>query len=286
MFHHLTPTGRPYVFYNDHLPLLRRIPHFFIRKISPVASDLSKCLAKPGFHPSRIPSIKSLHRIRDFLSRRIDDNHQHKSSVPGYPDLWYGPELNECKSPVIMLFLTGVRQLSEVEALVSTHPFYAWLGRPFAPKSIGIPDEFLGRMGMSPASWKLREHFRQQFIYQMLKSAPTNKIPVIAVLPIEDTPDLDAFKSLDLFFPMLVQADSLESFVNTRRFEDATVGANPEFYNKTVHKIHQMDLKQFLEAFPTYLENLKQVPGIAVTDIPPGLNYFLMFNEYNKRCKI
>jgi hypothetical protein len=286
MFHHLTPTGRPYVFYNDHLPLLRRIPHFFIRKISPVASDLSKCLAKPGFHPSRIPSIKSLHRIRDFLSRRIDDNHQHKSSVPGYPDLWYGPELNECKSPVIMLFLTGVRQLTEVEALVSTHPFYAWLGRPFAPKSIGIPDEFLGRMGMSPASWKLREHFRQQFIYQMLKSAPTNKIPVIAVLPIEDAPDLDAFKSLDLFFPMLVQADSLESFVNTRRFEDATVGANPEFYNNTVHKIHQMDLKQFLEAFPTYLETLKQVPGITVTDIPPGLNYFLMFNEYNKRCKI
>ena len=275
MFHHLTPSGRPYVFYNDHLHLIRRIPHFFIRKVSPGASKLWECLGKPGFHPSRMPSIKSLHTIRDFLRGRIDENHLHKASVPGHPDKWYGPELKECKEPLITLFLTDSMQFSEVEAVVSDHAGYAWLGRPFAPKSINIPDECLSRMGMNRTSWKIRDHFRQQFIHQALKAVPVGKIPVIAVLPIEDVPDLHALKSLARFFPLLVQSDSLESFVMARRFNVPTEGVDPEFYNNTAQKLHLREIKQFLEAFPSYLERLGQVPGITAADFAPAIGYFL-----------
>jgi hypothetical protein len=275
MFHHLTPSGRPYVFYNDHLPIFRKTPHFFIRKVSPDASLLWEFLSKPGFHSKRIPRIKYLHSIRDYLRNRIDDNHEHKLSVPGHPDLWYGPELKACKRPVIMLFLSGVTQLTEIEALFNKHTSYAWLGRPFAPKSISIPNEFLSQMGLSPSSWKIRDYFRQQFIYEMLKVVPTNKIPIVAVLPIEDAPDLDAFTSIGLFIPLIVQADSLESYVYAQRFEAATTGNNHNFYSRYAHKIDQRDLNQFIDEVPSHLETMKKNPNITSTDTANAMNYFL-----------
>jgi hypothetical protein len=275
MFHHLTPSGRPYVFYNDHLPIFRKIPHFFIRKVSPDASLLWKFLSKPGFHSKRIPRIKYLHSVRDYLRNRIDDNHEHKLSVPGHPDFWYGPELKACKRPVIMLFLSGVTQLNEIEALIKKHTSYAWLGRPFAPKSISIPNEFISQMGMSPSSWKIRDHFRQQFIYEMLEVAPSDKIAIVAVLPIEDAPDLDAFKSLLLFIPLVVQADSLESYLYAHRFEAATVGANHNFYSNYARKLDQQELKQFLDEVPPYLETMKKNQKITFADAANAINYFL-----------
>ena len=279
MFHHLTPTGRPYVFYNDHFPIIRRLPHFFIRKVSPGATELWEQLGKSNLHQSRIPSVKSLHAIRNFLHRRIDQNYQHKASVPGHTDYWYGPELKECKGPVIALFLTDPSQLTEVSELVSTHPDYAWLGRPFAPNSISIPDECLSNMGMSRSSWKVRDQYRQQFIYQILKAAPTAKIPVIAILPIEDFPDLGALKSLECFIPLLVQSDSLESFVNARRFQHATTGADSNFYNNTLQNIHQRDLNSFLQSFPGYLKTLAQVAGITAADIAPAIGFLMQEAE-------
>ncbi len=275
MFHHLTPSGRPYVFYNDHLPIFRKIPHFFIRKVSPEASLLWEFLSKPGFHSKRIPRMKHLHSIRDYLRNRIDDNHEHKLSVPGHPDFWYGPELKAYNRPVIMLFLSGVTQLTEIEALFNKHTSYAWLGRPFAPKCISIPNEFLSQMGMSPSSWKIRDDFRQQFIYEMLKVVPNNKIGMIAVLPIEDAPDLDAFKSLGRFVPLIVQTDSLESYVYAHRFEAATVGTNHDFYSRYSHKLDQHDLKQFLDELPSHLETMQKIPNIHPTDVTNAIKYVL-----------
>lgn len=282
MFHHLTPTGRPYVFYNDHLPFIRRLPHFFIRKVSPGATKLWEQLGKPNLRQSRIPSLKSLHGIRDFLHRRIDRNYQLKASVPSHPDYWYGPELKECKEPVIALFLTGPSQLAEVSELVSTHPDYAWLGRPFAPNSISIPDECLSNMGMSRSSWKIRDHFRQQFIYQLLKAAPASKIPVFAILPIEDFPDFGALKSLERFFPLLVQVDSLESFVNASLFWHATTESDLDFYNNKAQKIHQRDLDSYLQSFPGYMKTLAQVAGITAADIAPAIGYLMQEAEANR----
>ena len=70
IFHHLTLAGRPYVFYNDHLPTLRKLPHFFIRKVSPAAQEIYGILHVPS--NKRVPKWRNLIKCRDLVRAKID----------------------------------------------------------------------------------------------------------------------------------------------------------------------------------------------------------------------
>ncbi len=204
MFHHLTPSGRPYVFYNDHLPVLRRLPHFFIRKVSPEASVLWENIYKSDGRPHRVPTLKFLVKARDLARRKIDQNHTFTTSVPGHLDAWYGPELRAEKRPIILLLLTNDTHLSDLEELTRQNPAFCWLGRPFAPKALRMPSDTLARMGMSRETWEVRDFFKQQFIHYLHLSTPASQIPVAAILPIEDQPDWLALNLLEGVLPIMM----------------------------------------------------------------------------------
>jgi hypothetical protein len=247
IFHHLTSSGRPYVFYNDHLSIIRRLPHFFIRKVSPGASTLLECLGKPGFYSRRIPTQKLLHKVRELLRARIDENHRFTVSVPSHLHDFYASELKTIERPVITIFVTDPKQLQAIEQMASTHPAYCWLGRPFAPKSISIPENLLARMGMSRNSWKIRDYFRQQFLHSLITATDESQVPIIAVLVAEDNPDLPALNLLKLLVPFFVKGNSLESLVSFSAFGSAVESDNATFLSR----MHFVDLNQILKILET-----------------------------------
>jgi hypothetical protein len=247
IFHHLTPSGRPYVFYNDHLDLIQRIPHFFIRKVSPEASNLWAQLGKPRSQSRRIPSCKSLQKVSEILKTRIDENHNFSSSLPGHVHDFYASELKAIKRPVVTVFITDAKQLQHIEQTASNHPAYCWLGRPFAPKSISIPENLLARMGMSRKSWKIRDFFRQQFLHSLIAATDKSRVPVFAVLVAEDNPDLPALNLLKLLVPFFVKGDSLESLVCFSAFCSAVESDNATFFSR----IHFVDSDQILKILET-----------------------------------
>ena len=234
MFHHLTPSGRPYVFYNDHLPILRRLPHFFIRKVSPEAFDVWGQLQQFERSHSRIPSQIFIARARTLIRNQIDLNHKFTTTVPGHLAGCYSTELRAAKQPLIVLFLTDEAQLYRIEEALRANPVYCWLGRPFASKSISMPKDVLARMGMTRASWKLRENFMRQFIYQLIANGPESKsqIPVVAILAFEDHPDLAALYGLDQLLLFLVKTSSLKSLISFPGFSAMTRTSNSELFDK------------------------------------------------------
>ncbi len=80
LFHHFTPIGRPYIIYSDHVSIVRKLPHFFVRKVSPSARDsLWKAVQN---RKSPIPRPKHLACVHALIAKEIDRNYEHASSTP------------------------------------------------------------------------------------------------------------------------------------------------------------------------------------------------------------
>ncbi|MES2982339.1 MAG: beta-1,6-N-acetylglucosaminyltransferase [Verrucomicrobiota bacterium] len=82
LLHHFTPIGRPYIIYQDHIPLVCKIPHFFIRKVTPSAREAVWEAARHRKSP--IPHPRDLARVHHLLSTAIDKNYELTDSMPGY----------------------------------------------------------------------------------------------------------------------------------------------------------------------------------------------------------
>jgi hypothetical protein len=210
MFHHLTPTGRPYVFYKDHLDELRKLPHFFIRKISPSAMDLvdAQCQAEGDSKP--VPKINELAETRDLVRERIDGNYLATTTVPGNIELWYTPEIRASRRPFVLFVLNGSELLPRLEEIVRASSSFCWEGRPFAATCVDMPAEALERIGMSRESWKLRDFLRQQFIYHLVSSPQGGTIPAAAIVIEEDPADLQALSQLPGLLPLVVRETPLK----------------------------------------------------------------------------
>ena len=220
MFHQLTSAGRPYVFYNDHLSILRKLPHFFARKISPDASVIWNEIYQPDRN-RRIPNRRLLSKARDIVRARINENHLFRTNVPGYyqdkvpvvarstddsmPMVQKGMTLSSgVTRPVILLFLEDQAGIDHVGKMVGSNPALCWLGRPYAPSKIQMPAEQLARMGLKAKSYRTRDAFSRQFIRYLVEATPEQKIPVIAILPMIDHPDLETFGKINLLLPLLI----------------------------------------------------------------------------------
>ncbi len=189
MFHHLSPTGRPYVFYNDHASVVRKLPHFFIRKVSPEASQLFEIPFEPPRAGRPIPKPKHLLRVRDLLRSQIDRNHLLEGEIPGYIPLLIKdapPRLVVENRPLVLFLLNDGRVIDDLERVVRAHPRFFWLGRPFAPGSLEMPPDALERTGVTERSWKLRDHFIREFLHRLVAAAPDASIPVAVMLVRED----------------------------------------------------------------------------------------------------
>ncbi len=196
MFHHLGPSGRPYCFYNDHLPVVRKLPHFFIRKVSGEASEL---LALPDLptRPKRpIPKIKHLVRARDLVRERIDRNHLFEGDVPGYCPILAEPPVVVENGIIVLFLLTDAGHLAGVESITRANPGFFWLGRPFAPGWLEMPSEALDRIGMGANSSRLRDDFVPTFLHRLVTAAPDQKIPVAALLVRDDSAFLKELENL------------------------------------------------------------------------------------------
>ena len=94
--HTLTPVGRPYVFYNDHVDeLMRRQAHFFVRKISPGATQLlekleATILKRQQSNTPADTDPSSLEAQNDELSNRIEQqcDPDHQSQYATSPVRW------------------------------------------------------------------------------------------------------------------------------------------------------------------------------------------------------
>jgi hypothetical protein len=176
ILHHLTPTGRPYVIHPDHLPLVGKLPHFFVRKVSPAALDGIESLARTRKSP--IPRPTHLARVRDQLRGAIEWNYQHHAIAPGHP---YGdPPSTNPKSALV--FLTENKaETALVRAHALAHPAATWYGRPFTQNAVDLSDEALAGTGLTRSMTVVREKFPEQFIDTIAASLPPNKITVFAV---------------------------------------------------------------------------------------------------------
>ncbi len=249
MFHHLTPAGRPYVFYNDHLSLLRRLPHFFVRKVSPEASVLLESLYRQDGHAKPIPQLKALVKTRDLIQAKIDENHIFTTGVPGYyqdkqqvlvvkgDDQGVLPKPPVVRSPitrpVVMLFLENTDHIEELERITKSHSGLCWLGRPFAPKAIRMPEEQLARMGLTVRSWQTRDGFPRQFCRYLVDATPASMIPVMVIHPLESRPDLEVFDKAERLLPVqVIPPDSMAHVVT--RVKASLFEISPRILARTV----------------------------------------------------
>jgi tetratricopeptide (TPR) repeat protein len=175
ILHHLTPTGRPYVVYPDHLPLVRKLPHFFVRKVAPSALDGIEALARTRRSP--IPRPPQLARVRDRIRAAIDSNYEHHTSVPGHPH--GGPPASSPKTALV--FLTENQAESElVRAHARAHSAAIWCGRPCKPDAIDLTDAMLAATGLTRDMIAVRATFPDQFADTLAAALPQDKIAVFA----------------------------------------------------------------------------------------------------------
>ncbi|RYD47772.1 MAG: hypothetical protein EOP85_04845 [Verrucomicrobiaceae bacterium] len=193
MFHHLGLSGRPYVFYNDHLELVNKLPHFFIRKVSPSAGDLIKGLVESP-RPRPLPRPKHLAHVRDLLRARIDASHWFGEHTPGHLELKpvLVKKIESIPGPIVVLLVSGDGDIPELEGITAGNPACYWLGRPFAPRWVRMPADGLVRMGMSEQSWQLRDTFLKDFISRLASCSPDNRVPVLSIVLKEDDQGLAA----------------------------------------------------------------------------------------------
>lgn len=260
MFHHLTPTGRPYVFYQDHLADLRKLPHFFIRKISPPAIDLLDAQCQNHQADKPVPGLTELAETRDLVRRRIDGNYLAETTVPGNTELWYAPEIRATGRPFVLFVLTDGSLLPRLEEIVRATSAFCWEGRPFAPACVDMPPDALERIAISRESWKLRDSHKQQFIYQMISSSQDDKMPVAAMLLDEDTVDFHALNQLTGLLPLVVNESSLKPHQLSQLIGKLHAG-NPGFNARTLF-VSTSEVAHILD-------DLVQDTGLAGANLKP-----------------
>lgn len=233
-FHHLTPAGRPYVFYNDHLPWLRRIPHFFVRKVSPQASMLWNADLGNLARGRRLPTPARLAKVRDLLRARIDASCSIKGVVPGYiPDPLKAPAIKIPHQAVLCL-VRDHASLAACESAARNTPGVSWLGRPFAPKDVAMPDEVQASVGISAAGWKLRDAFPEDFLRQLLAVQGGHRLPLAAVWIGMDEPDLKALSNFPGLMPFYVRTGEQSAPHHESRTMGYFHDLNPAFQARIV----------------------------------------------------
>jgi Core-2/I-Branching enzyme len=84
LFHHFTPIGRPFIIYTDHIPIVRKLPHFFIRKVTSSARNSLWDAVKNRNSP--IPRPIYLVRAHALVANAIDNNHHFSNATIGHID--------------------------------------------------------------------------------------------------------------------------------------------------------------------------------------------------------
>jgi hypothetical protein len=213
---------------------LRRLPHFFIRKISPAAIDLLDAQCQSDGANKPVPECDELAEARDLIRERIDENYLAETTVPGNVDLWYGPEIRSSAVPLVLFVLQDADLLPHLEGIVRANSKLWWEGRPFSATCIDMPVEALERFGMSRESWNLRDFLRQQFIYHLVSSPEDGKIPVAAILIDEDPADLRALNELPCLLPLVVRENPLKPHQLSRFIAKLHAGS-PGFAARSLH---------------------------------------------------
>ncbi|MEX1115796.1 MAG: beta-1,6-N-acetylglucosaminyltransferase [Akkermansiaceae bacterium] len=256
MFHHLGPSGRPYVFYNDHLPVIRKLPHFFIRKVSPAAVELFK---NPVSRPDRpIPRQRHLVRARDLVRARIDANHLFEGSVPGrwepISDPKWEPRIATETRPLILYLIADRNHVQLLETIIRANLAFYWLGRPFAPKSIEMPEDPLIRTGHTGQSWKLRDGFIHEFIQLLVSTPPDSRIPAAALVVGEDQAHLPAIGLLPGLLPVFVSDQPLKPHAISQ-LAGILHAASPALQARALHLT--------LNEIPALLEDFLTAPPLS-----------------------
>lgn len=70
LLHHFMPDGRPYVVDAEHVNILRKMPHFFVRKVLP--AERFTILKSVNPRKSRTPKIKHLVAARKLVTKCLD----------------------------------------------------------------------------------------------------------------------------------------------------------------------------------------------------------------------
>jgi hypothetical protein len=176
ILHHLTPTGRPYVVHKDHLGMVSKLPHFFIRKVSPAVLGTLQTIAATRKSP--IPRPSHLARVRDLVRGAIDRNYQYTTFLPGYP---HGTPPRGPADHAIIVLTANDLETSIVQAHATAHPAAAWGGRPCAEHVIDLADDFLAASGLTRAMTRVRDTFPQQFAHTLRAAMPEDKVAVFVV---------------------------------------------------------------------------------------------------------
>lgn len=266
LFHHLTPSGRPYVFHNDHLDVLRRLPHFFARKISPQARDIDEWVGTWPGKRRRIPKERHLRRAAYFVRTKIDWNHWFMGRVPGYlPPLVDGEEEPKklATDRPLLLFLTASED--EIEGLadaVNRHPDFYWQGRPFAPMAIAMPGEALARVGLQEVSWRVRDDFPVDFVDHLLESPPENRIATAAMVLGEDDKMLATLGELHALLPVSAGATAARPH-RVSLIAGRLESAYPGLGSRAVHTT--------LAELPGFLDELAADPLVHAPPVAIGI---------------
>lgn len=250
MFHHLGPSGRPYTFYNDHLPVIHKLPHFFIRKVSPAASEL---YGEP-VAGRRIPKRRHLIRARDLLRAAIDRNHRFAGAVPGHLSPLLEPRTLTEPRPLLLFLVPGPQQVAGLEALTHASPACLWLGRPFAPGCLEMPREALLRTGLTEQSWKLRDDFIHEFIHHLVSSPEAPRVATAALVLGEDEAHLKALGMLPGLIPIVVSDPPLQAHRKSR-LAGRLHAASPALHARLIYST--------ASGIPAILEDLAQDPSVG-----------------------
>jgi hypothetical protein len=249
MFHHLGPSGRPYTFYNDHLPVIRKLPHFFIRKVSPDALELYGDPATGR----RIPKRRHLIRARDLLRAAVDRNHLFEGAVPGFLSPVLEPRTLTEKRPLLLFLVASQQKAAGLEAIANASPACLWLGRPFAPGSLEMPREALLRTGLTEQSWKLRDDFIHEFIHHLVASPAAPQIAAAALVIGEDDAHLKALGMLPGLIPIVVGEPPLKPH-RMSRLAGMLHAASPALHARLLHST--------AAGIPAILEDLAHDPNL------------------------
>lgn len=176
MLHHLTPSGRPYVVYPDHLPRLESVPHFFVRKVAPSALDGLEALA--GSRRAAIPEKSVLAQVRDEIRGAIDRNYEHHAIVPGHA---HGALPGHGHPAAVVFLTTSEAETALIRAHAMSSPGFSWAGCPLAHGGIELSQEMGAATGLSPSMTRIRQSFPEQFIDTLSHALPAGSTSVFVV---------------------------------------------------------------------------------------------------------
>jgi hypothetical protein len=178
--------GRPLTFFDDHLDLVPRLPHFFARKIGAGAHALRAKLAEIAAAPaeserfSALPLNKGGFDIAERVSAQVD------RPRPG--QLFYGGQTfcgwpsSFAQSQVPFVVLHGPPAVTQfVREHFKRARGFTLLGRVFNPGKVDLADLGDGFRGFTPDDVKIRDMDPPLYLSRLLDRA--EGVPVIEICP-------------------------------------------------------------------------------------------------------